>query len=329
MPRVVGGAHVDCPAVSDSPDPHSAPLPRRSAGHQAPLGRARAGSVAALAVLALLAAGCGDDTDAGDSSSPTTAATTSDWSSADAGKQDGAPTITEPDGPAPDELVVDDITVGDGTEVADGMIALVDYVGANYSNGAVFDASYGGAPFAVPVGAGMVIKGWDQGLVGMKVGGRRQLIIPPDLAYGDQAQGPIGANETLIFIVELRAALARPTPEAVPGGTVTELVSTDLADGSGDRRVEDGDSVTVHYVGVHGATGEPFDASWDRGQPFTLTVGAGEVIKGWDQGLVGMRLGGRRRLAIPGALAYGPEGRPPTIGADETLVFDIDVVGIE
>ena len=108
---------------------------------------------------------------------------------------------------------------------------------------------------------------------------------------------------------------------------MTELVSTDEIVGTGDA-VEDGDTVTVHYVGVHGGSGEVFDASWTRGQPFDVQVGAGMVIAGWDQGLVGMKVGGRRRLEIPGDLAYGSEGRSPTIEPNETLVFLIDVLGI-
>lgn len=288
--------------------------------------RPRSGALALLLAGALLITGCGDDNvttsdDAGSSGTP-------GWAAADAGKREGAPTITQPEGDAPTELEIDDITVGDGAEVTAGSVAVVDYVGANFSDGAVFDASYGRAPFAVTVGAGQVIPGWDQGLLGMQAGGKRQLVIPSDLAYGPEGRAGIKPNETLIFIIELRSVITRPTPEAVPGGTVAELVSTDLAPGVGDRVVQIGDTVSVHYVGVHGASGEPFDASWDRGQPFTVTVGNGEVIKGWDEGLIGMKLGGRRRLAIPGALAYGPAGSPPDIGPDETLVFDIDLVGL-
>ncbi|MFN8051153.1 MAG: FKBP-type peptidyl-prolyl cis-trans isomerase [Acidimicrobiales bacterium] len=278
--------------------------------------------LAVVLALPLLAAACSDD------SSVTTADGASGWTSS-SGKAPGAPTITAPRGAAPKQLVVDDLTEGTGdTAVANGMIALVDYTGANYSNGKVFDASYGRAPFPVTVGAGTVIKGWDQGLLGMKVGGKRQLVIPPDLGYGAQAQGDIPANETLIFIVELRALLQRPTPEAVPGGTVDALQTQDLAPGYGTATAKAGDQVSLHYVGVHGATGAPFDASWDHGEPITIKLGAGQVIPGWDQGIVGMKLGGRRRLIIPAALAYGAEGRPPTIGPNETLVFDVDLVGL-
>jgi len=284
--------------------------------------------LALLAVVALAASSCGDD------ATEVTAKPSSDcpgsptWETG-GGERDGAPTITIPCGPAPDELKITDLTEGDGDAVAEGSLAEVDYVGANWSNGKVFDASYGREPFSVAVGAGQVIQGWDQGLVGMKVGGKRQLVIPPALGYGDRAQGDIGANETLIFVIELRSVLTPPaTPAPVEGGTVDRLVSTDLVTGTGDE-VTPGDNVRVHYIGVHGASGEVFDSSWERGEPFTVQVGAGQVIQGWDDGLPGMHVGGRRRLEIPGSLAYGPDGRPPTIGPDETLVFVVDVVGIE
>jgi len=82
-------------------------------------------------------------------------------------------------------------------------------------------------------------------------------------------------------------------------------------------------------VGVAFSTGDEFDASWDRGQPYPVPHGAGQVIKGWDKGLVGMRKGGRRMLTIPPELAYGPEGRPPTILPNETLIFVVDAVALQ
>ena len=277
-----------------------------------------------LGVVAL--GGCSDEGSVKTSDSSGTPAAPNDGWGERAGTRDGAPTITAPDGPAPQDLVTTDVTIGEGAELQSGQLAVVDYIGANYSNGVVFDASYGRAPFSVKIGEGKVIKGWDQGLVGMRVGGRRQLVIPPDLAYGDQSQGDIGPNETLIFLVDLRAALSRPKPQPAPD-PVTELKITDVTEGSGDRAVESGDTVNVQYVGVLGGSGEEFDASWDRGEPFSFEVGAGRVIAGWDQGLIGMKLGGRRRLVIPGDLAYGATGSPPQIGPNEQLVFEIDLVG--
>lgn len=283
-------------------------------------------SASRFAVLALLAVpllvSCGDETKSADIDAGGVT-----WTDPEAGRRDGAPTITQPKGAAPSDLEIDDLVTGDGAAAEDGSVVVVDYVGANYSNGKVFDASYGRAPFAVTLGAGRVIAGWDQGLVGIKPGGKRQLVIPPDLGYGDQANGDIGANETLIFIIEARAVLSRPDATGVDGGTVPALVTTDLEPGIGDATVQSGSQVSIHYVGVHGDGGQPFDSSWDRGEPIDLQVGSGQVIAGWDQGLVGMRLGGRRRLEIPSSLAYGDEGRPP-IRPGETLVFVVDVVGL-
>ncbi len=107
--------------------------------------------------------------------------------------------------PLPTTLTIRDVVVGTGAEATPGSLVSVQYVGM-LPDGTVFDASakHGGEPFTFPLGAGRVIKGWDQGVAGMKVGGKRQLIIPPDLAYGDQAVGGvIPANATLIFDVEL------------------------------------------------------------------------------------------------------------------------------
>lgn len=115
------------------------------------------------------------------------------------------PEIDFPGGEPPSELQVTDVTVGDGEEATAGRTAVVHYVGVAFSTGEEFDASWNrGEPFAFPLGAGNVIAGWDRGVVGMKVGGRRQLVIPPDLAYGDRGAGSVIApGETLIFMVDL------------------------------------------------------------------------------------------------------------------------------
>jgi peptidylprolyl isomerase len=118
------------------------------------------------------------------------------------------PTIDIPAGEPPTELQITDLTEGDGDEARSGREVTVHYVGVAYSTGKEFDASWNrGAPFRFPLGRGMVIAGWDQGVVGMKVGGRRQLIIPPDLGYGDRgAGGAIKPGETLVFVVDLLSA---------------------------------------------------------------------------------------------------------------------------
>ncbi|WP_033291490.1 FKBP-type peptidyl-prolyl cis-trans isomerase [Amycolatopsis jejuensis] len=115
------------------------------------------------------------------------------------------PQVDRPDGPPPAELEITDLTVGDGPEATEGTAVSVHYVGVSHSTGAEFDASYNrGEPLQFSLGAGQVIPGWDQGVAGMKVGGRRKLVIPPHLAYGERgAGGVIKPNETLIFVVDL------------------------------------------------------------------------------------------------------------------------------
>ncbi len=112
-------------------------------------------------------------------------------------------------------------------------------------------------------------------------------------------------------------------PDAPPP---TDLVIEDLVVGEGDVATA-GQQVSVHYVGVAWSTGSQFDASWDRGEPFAFGLGDGQVISGWDQGVVGMRIGGRRRLSIPPHLGYGSRGAGGVIKGGETLVFVVDLLG--
>jgi len=116
------------------------------------------------------------------------------------------PVITVPKGEPPADLMIEDLIVGEGQEATAGMQVTVDYAGINWSNGREFDASWNrNDTFSFGLGAGMVIPGWDQGVQGMLVGGRRRLTIPPHLAYGSAgAGGVIAPNETLIFVVDLR-----------------------------------------------------------------------------------------------------------------------------
>lgn len=117
------------------------------------------------------------------------------------------PDVSVPDGNPPGELLTEDLVIGDGPEATAGMQVTVDYVGVSWSTGNEFDASWNrNDTFTFGLGAGQVIEGWDRGVQGMRVGGRRQLTIPPDLGYGRLgAGGVIGPNETLIFVVDLRS----------------------------------------------------------------------------------------------------------------------------
>ncbi|WP_454823454.1 FKBP-type peptidyl-prolyl cis-trans isomerase [Kocuria marina] len=107
----------------------------------------------------------------------------------------------------------------------------------------------------------------------------------------------------------------------------TELWIVDEIQGTG-REAKVGDTVSCHYVGVTYSGGEEFDASWNRGEPLGFTVGVGQVIQGWDQGLLGMKVGGRRRLEIPSELAYGSRGAGAVIGPDESLIFVVDLLDV-
>jgi peptidylprolyl isomerase len=106
-----------------------------------------------------------------------------------------------------------------------------------------------------------------------------------------------------------------------------QLEIEDITVGQGDEAVA-GKIVEVHYVGVSWSSGKEFDASWDRGDTFKFGLGKGQVIPGWDQGVAGMKAGGRRRITIPPALGYGKRGAAGVIGPDETLVFVVDLIGV-
>jgi peptidylprolyl isomerase len=107
----------------------------------------------------------------------------------------------------------------------------------------------------------------------------------------------------------------------------TELVKTDITIGTGDEAVK-GKNVSVHYVGVAWSNGQEFDASWNRGDAFEFRLGAGQVIQGWDDGVAGMKVGGRRQLTIPPDMGYGSRGAGGVIKGGETLVFVVDLLNV-
>ena len=117
-----------------------------------------------------------------------------------------------------------------------------------------------------------------------------------------------------------------PTVTPPSGAAPTKLETKDLITGTGPEATS-GETVTVNYVGVLYTNGKVFDASWKRHEPFTFALGKGQVIPGWDQGIAGMKVGGRRELIIPSALAYGAKGSPPTIPPNAPLVFVVDMLG--
>ncbi|MBP2706654.1 FKBP-type peptidyl-prolyl cis-trans isomerase [Microbispora sp. RL4-1S] len=122
-------------------------------------------------------------------------------------------------------------------------------------------------------------------------------------------------------------ALEKPEIDFPEGAAPADLEIVDLVEGDGPE-AKPGQNVTVHYVGVAFSTGEEFDASWNRGQPFQFPLGGGRVIAGWDRGVAGMKVGGRRRLTIPPHLGYGNRGAGNAIKPGETLIFVVDLLGV-
>jgi len=119
----------------------------------------------------------------------------------------------------------------------------------------------------------------------------------------------------------------KPSVTIPEGDPPDSLVSEDITIGDGPE-AEPGKNVMVHYVGVAWSNGKQFDASWDRDESFDFRLGAGQVIQGWDAGVAGMKVGGRRRLTIPPALGYGSRGAGGVIKGGETLVFVVDLLGV-
>lgn len=161
-------------------------------------------------------------------------------------------------------------------------------------------------------------------LVGAGCGTDKEKAAAPS-ATAAASPSPTVAAEPGAISTDLKREPVIPKPAGAPPA---KLVKKDIVTGKGPK-AKSGDMLSVQYTGVAFSTGQKFDASWDRGaEPFPFPVGGGQVIPGWDQGIPGMRVGGRRELIIPSPLAYGPQGRPPAIGPDETLVFVVDLVKI-
>lgn len=227
-----------------------------------------------------------------------------------------------------------DTVPGDGVEAKPGMAITVHYTGMLMSNGKKFDSSLDrGEPFTINLGAGEVITGWDKGLVGLKVGGKRRLYIPSEMGYGVRGAGrDIPPNADLVFDVELKKAEGKPWEEIkVPADavkTASGLRYVDTKAGTGETAVA-GKKVTVHYLGALQKNGKKFDASLDRDEPFQFPLGAGRVIKGWDEGVAGMKVGGKRTLYIPASLGYGERGAGRVIPPGAELVFEVELLKVD
>lgn len=288
----------------------------------------------ALLLIGLLAVGCGPEAEPTPATAPAGEAATAITTTLDAGtipnttQAQEANAMTTASG-----LQYTEIGAGTGETPKPGDIVSVHYTGT-LTNGVVFDSSYGrGQPIQFPLGQGRVIAGWDEGIGLMKTGGKARLTIPPALGYGAQgAGGVIPPNATLIFDVELvgiqaGSAAAPAVVDAADYVTTTSgLKYHDFVVGSGATPTS-GQQVVVHYTGWL-LNGAKFDSSLDRGEPFAFNIGVGQVIPGWDEGVMSMQVGGKRQLVIPAALGYGARGAGGVIPPNATLVFEVELLEV-
>lgn len=237
---------------------------------------------------------------------------------------------------APTKLTVTQITPGSGAPAKDGDIVVVDYVGVVSSSGEMFDNSYDrGKPDVVsPLGKAQVIDGWNQGLVGATTGERLQLDIPSDLAYGPTGQGVIKPGEAISFVIDVRQVIDPGTPDQAPSIQVqpaaprSDLKIEDLVQGTG-ATVEAGKSVVVHLVGYRADTGAQILSTWTQSQPLTFAYGTDQVLPGIVNGIKDMKVGGRRRLDIPFAEAFGAQGNTQIgVPASTDVVLLVDLLAV-
>ena len=270
----------------------------------------------------------------------------------------GEPSISKPKGKAPKELESYTTIEGEGPKVKEGQNVAVHYSGWLWDdNSKYFDSSWqdGRGPFAVdPVGQAQVIDGWNEGLVGAKVGSQIVLVIPPDKriwqnraarrafpatppSCSSSTSSPLRAETQFAknWVPEHHRTTTqgdtmskqKPVVEFPGTEAPTELVIVDDIIGDGAEAAS-GHTVSVNYVGIAHSTGEEFDASYNRGTPLEFRLGSGMVISGWDQGIQGMKVGGRRTLQIPPHLAYGDQGAGGVIKPGESLIFVCDLEGV-
>ncbi|MGP3684943.1 FKBP-type peptidyl-prolyl cis-trans isomerase [Streptomyces sp. IBSNAI002] len=265
------------------------------------------------------------------------------------------PTLAKGQGEPPKELKVETLSEGDGPALKKGDIAQVNYLGQVWDGKEPFDASFGkGKPFDVTIGAGMVIKGWDQGLEGQKVGSRVELVIPPALGYGEQGSGDkIKPNATLVFVVDIVKGTSVPASATgkdvaqdnkdlpkvgtntdgkevsvtVPKDSAepTKLVSNYVLEGDG-AVVKDTDNVVVKFNGKTWKDDKTFESTYATDTTVTWPMEQLSV-KGLKEGLLGKKVGSRILLVIPPDLAFGDKEQG-TIPAKSTLVFSLDILAV-
>ncbi len=220
---------------------------------------------------------------------------------------------------------------GDGEQPDDGQVVAVHYTGW-LEDGTSFDSSVDrGQPISFALGRRMVIPGWDEGIALLKVGDKARLVIPSDLAYGEAGRPGIPPNSTLVFDVEL-VSVSEGAPEAPteidPDDYVvsdTGLQYFDMVVGDGPE-LEEGQVATMHFS-VWLEDGTFIDSSLNSNQPIQMLVGGGQNIPGWEEGLLGMRVDGKRQVIIPSELAFGEAGAGGgIIPPNAVLILELEVL---
>jgi FKBP-type peptidyl-prolyl cis-trans isomerase len=286
----------------------------------------------ALSSTLLIAACGGDDSTLFDKTTTEAPSSTEASATSDPADLIDEPTVSLP-AEMPTELVITDITEGEGEAAVEGSTVYVYYVGVLSKDGKRFDGNFGGDPYAVTLGARAVIDGWDQGLIGVKAGGRRQLDIPADLAYGSAGSGDaIPPDSAISFVIDVAAIVPPIDPADAPEITVEgaenvdALVSDDLVEGEG-AEAKAGSNVLVHIIAFNAATGEELASTWGDPSPVALLLEEGGSLPGLVEGIPGMKVGGRRQITIPFADAFGTEGNSNMkLPASTDLVVVVDLL---
>eukprot|EP00462_Mataza_sp_D1_P018253 CAMPEP_0175143062 /NCGR_PEP_ID=MMETSP0087-20121206/13199_1 /TAXON_ID=136419 /ORGANISM="Unknown Unknown, Strain D1" /LENGTH=256 /DNA_ID=CAMNT_0016427041 /DNA_START=222 /DNA_END=992 /DNA_ORIENTATION=- len=250
--------------------------------------------------------------------------------------------------------------MADGFPVENGDSVKIHYTGS--ADGEIFGSSYGGDALEIKVGAGMLIQGVDSALVGMVAGGKKTVVLPPEKAYGEVNPKAVatveleklppdieegsrlstntGGTAIVVSIDEKNKTAVVDMNHPLAGKTLTfdlELLSRtaaagvrveSLQPGDGKTFPKTGDKLSMHYTGTLKDDGKQFDCSRTRGTPFEFIIGVGQVIQGWDQGVVQMSLGQRAKLHIPADLGYGSRGAGGVIPPNADLVFDVELLCI-
>ncbi len=220
------------------------------------------------------------------------------------------------------------VAKGKGKKIEEGDKAFVQYTGY-FTDGRKFDSSHddGRSAFDFIIGRHRVIQGWEKGIVGMKKGEKRRLLIPYKLAYGENGRSPIPPKADLIFDIELEKFEKIDYPHYKLDGKDTITLPSGLKyiviDSTTGIRPLPYDTVTIQYVARLQKDNKIFDSSYDRGDSLQFVIAAQRVIKGLDYGIMHMRKGETFRFIIPYQLGYGEKGREPIIPAKATLIFDV------